>query len=112
MNYQFNKLHLKEILTVGIVGFSQPTRSLTEFCRELHHWNQEVDVRRVHIPWGHKLCTHLRGAAKATGAIFMESIAANERRIVDRKVIVVIKSISRSTMKLDEVTDVWVLRGE
>ena len=42
----------------------------------------------------------------------MESIAANERRIVDRKVIVVIRSISRSTMKLDEVTDVWVLRGE
>ena len=57
------------MFTVGIVGFSQPTRSLTQFCRELHHWNEEVDVRRVDIPWEHTLCTSSRGAAKSIDAL-------------------------------------------
>ena len=64
------------------------------------------------ITWLHILCTHSRGAAEIMGTIFTKSTAAIERRIINRKVIVVMKSISRSTMKLDEVTDVWVLRGE
>ena len=52
------------------------------------------------------VCTHPRGTAKAMETICTESAAASERRIVDRKVIVVMKSIPRiAGMKSDEVTD-------